>query len=129
MVLIKTAAVGMALVPMAATADPLAVLVNYGALGIFLICILTGLVRTRSEVENRDKQLEQLQKTIENQQRMIDAFTMNLTGQTIPALARSTQVLEQLPRGESAIIAELQRVAGLLEGKQTNGESNRGQRT
>lgn len=105
------------------TADPILILANYGALGIMLVLILTGTVRTKSEVENRDKQIADKEKTIADQQRIIDAFTANITGQTLPALAKSTHVLEQLPRGEAAIITELQRLALLLEGNKD--ETNR----
>lgn len=111
-------------IPKATSADPVAVLLNYGALGIFLVCILTGLVRTKSELENRDKQLEAKDRQIADLQRIVDAFTANLTGQTLPALARSTQVLEQLPRGESAIFAKLERLADVLEGMKIDGDSN-----
>lgn len=108
------------LVPMVTQADPLAILLNYGGLGIFLVLLITGQVRTKSEVENYKAQLTQ-------QQRIIDAFTMNITGQTLPALAKSTQVLEHLPRGEAAIISELQRVAALLQEMKSDGDSNSGQ--
>lgn len=98
------------LVPMASStaADPLVILLNYGIAGVMIILFTTGQIRTKSEVAD-------LRATIQEQSRLIEAMRAQLTGQTLPALTRSAQVLEALPSTEQALVVELRRTVARLE--------------
>ena len=94
--------------PMATDADPLLILLNYGVAGVMLVLFATGMVRTRAEVQD-------LRTTIADQSKLIDAMRQQLTGQTLPALARSAQVLEAFPTSEQQLITELRTTVKRLE--------------
>ena len=91
-----------ALVALAATAstDPLAWLVNLGVAGVVIVLLVTGQLRTKAEVEN-------LKEEIAAKDKVIEAFQLQLTGHTLPALAQSARVLEAIPGGEAALLGEL----------------------
>ena len=82
-----------------ASADPATILINYGALGIMLVFVMTGQFRTKSEVQN-------LQRQIEDYRQIIHAFQTQ-ANQAVPALARSAQVLEAIPSKEAALLEEV----------------------
>lgn len=88
--------------------DPVLILLNYGIAGVMLLLFTTGQIRTKSEVND-------LRTTIHDQSRLIEAMRIQLTGQTLPALTRSTQVLEALPETEQALVMELRRTVQRLE--------------
>lgn len=73
--------------------DPLAWLVNLGVAGIVIVLLVTGKLRTGKEVEH-------LLAEIAAKDQVIAAFQQQLTGNTLPALARSTQVLEAIPASD-----------------------------
>lgn len=85
-----------------ATVDPLTWLIyNAGALGVVFALLVTGQLRTKAEVTH-------LLHEIESKDKVIEAFQLQLTGHTLPALAQSARILEAIPSGESsALLAEL----------------------
>lgn len=83
--------------------DPVAWLVNYGVAGIVIVLLVTGQLRTKTEVTLLERQMAQ-------KDRVIEAFQQQLTSHTLPALAESTRVLEAIPSSESALLIELHRV-------------------
>lgn len=91
--------------------NPFMVLANYGVLGIFTFLFVTKKIHTQSTVDVLHDQIMSLE-------RIISAFQSATTNQTLPALARSTEVLDALPNeGESirelnALITRLEELAG-----------------
>lgn len=80
----------------AVEADPVSIIVNYGALGIFVMLFVTGQVRTKSEVDGLKEQITALRN-------IIQAFQSTTTRQTLPALTRSAEVLEAIPQNDIAM--------------------------
>jgi hypothetical protein len=78
------------------TTDPLAWLVNLGVAGIVIVLLVTGKLRTGKEVDH-------LLEEIAAKDQVIAAFQLQLTGTTLPALARSAQVLEAIPASDRAL--------------------------
>lgn len=83
-----------------ATQDPLAWLVNVGVAGIVIILFVTGQIRTKSEVLRLESELDRANK-------VIDAIQQQLIGSTLPAMAKSTQVIENVPASEEALVARM----------------------
>ena len=103
------------LAPIAATSaaeDPFTWLINLGVAGIVIVLLITGKLRTGKEVEYL---LEEMAAKDE----LIKAFQTQLMGQTLPALTRSTQVLEAIPTSEKSMYEALnksqQEVLGLTK--------------
>jgi len=97
------------LVPLAETAgDPIAILVNYGAIGIMLAMFVLG--RLHSDRELTDVK-DQNAKLVE----ALTSLQLSLTTSTLPALTRSTQVLEALPMSENTLMTELKTTVARLE--------------
>lgn len=89
--------------------DPIAWLVNYGVAGIVILLFVTGQIRTKAEVRSLERQ-------IEAKDQAISAFQAQLSTNTLPALARSAEVLETIPASERASYQELRRAsAGIAE--------------
>ena len=86
-----------------ATEDPLSWLINLGVAGIVIVLLITGKLRTGKEVDH-------LLDEIEKKDEVIAAFQAQLTGHTLPAMARSAQVLEHLPTAERSVYAELRQM-------------------
>jgi hypothetical protein len=82
--------------------DPLTILVNYGARGIMLGLVATGWFRTRGEVQVLKDQNAELRE-------IITRFQTQAT-QTVPALARSVQVLEAIPNKEAGSLEEIRQI-------------------
>lgn len=80
--------------------DPLAWLVNLGVAGIVIVLLVTGKLRTGKEVEH-------LLAELAAKDQLIAAFQQQLTGTTLPALARSTAVLEAIPSSERVMHQQL----------------------
>jgi hypothetical protein len=105
------------LLPLAADADPLLTIVNYGALGMMLVLFVIGRVHSDAEVKDLKRQNDKLTDALMQVQ-------ASLTRQTLPALTRSAQVLEAIPESEASLVAELQQALTRLEGlerKQSEG--------
>lgn len=82
--------------------EPYMVLINYGALGIIIVLILTGQFRTKAEVQRLEEQNRE-------QREIIKMFQLQLTTQTLPAMSKSAQVLEAIPDKETAMFEELRK--------------------
>lgn len=85
--------------PLAASSaaeDPFTWLINLGVAGIVIVLLITGKLRTGKEVEY-------LLTEIAAKDELIKAFQTQLMGQTLPALTRSTQVLEAIPTSERSM--------------------------
>lgn len=96
------------LAPLAASSDPVAVLVNYGAIGIMLAMFVLGRLHSDRELNDLKEINAKLLETLTHLQ-------TSLTNSTLPALTRSTQVLEALPANDSALSMELQKTVARLE--------------
>lgn len=85
-------------ISMAASADPINVLLNYGGLGLGLILFMTGWLHGKSEMEDvkaqRDKAIDQL-----------DEMRKLMMGQTVPTLSNNLDVLAAI---KDAVEAQVQ---------------------
>lgn len=88
-----------ALFAVVSSADPTAILVNYGFGGVMILLVITGQLRTKSEVQN-------LQRQIDDYRAIIQGFQAQ-ANQAVPALARSAQVLEAIPNKEAGFLDEI----------------------
>ena len=80
---------------------------NGGSLGVIVLLVVTGQLRTKAEVNQLNARITQMEHQLEQKDSLLQAFQMQLTGQTIPAFARATQVIERLPTNEAAVRDEL----------------------
>jgi hypothetical protein len=71
---------------MAADSDPLTWLLNFGAVGVVLVCLMTGLLHTKPDY---DRVIEEGKA----KDRAIEALVAQLTNRTIPALADVSQAM------------------------------------
>lgn len=76
--------------------DPITWLTNIGVAGIWLIMFIIGKVRTEKEVASLEVRLAMKDKIIEQKDGQISSLQAGLVEKAIPALVRSTQILEQL---------------------------------
>lgn len=94
--------------------DPVAILINYGGLvGAFALLII-GRLHTTGEVNALNARILALEKTVVDRDETIkakdailEAFQFQLTNRTVPALTRTSEVLEAIPQSESALAALL----------------------
>jgi len=102
----------MALLILWATAesvDPIAFLVNYGVAGVVIGLLVTGQLRTKFEVRGLERQ-------IEAKDQVISEFQAQLSTNTLPALARSAQILETFPASEREAYREMRQAsAGIAQ--------------
>lgn len=106
---IVSAAYMATLVPLTAEGgDPIAILLNYGAIGIMLAMFVLGRLHSDRELNDLKEQNARLTEAL-------TALQSSLTTSTLPALTRSTQVLEALPQTERALVGELERMVARLE--------------
>ena len=84
----------------ASSDEPYMILINYGALGVIIVLIVTGQFRTKAEVTRLEEQNKEYRD-------IIKAFQMQLTTSTLPAMSKSAQVLEAIPDKETAMFEEL----------------------
>lgn len=111
--MVLTGALGLGIVTLAAfdasaSADPVAILVNYGAIGLMLAMFVLGKLHS-------DRELNDLK---EQNAKLLEALTHlqgSLTGSTLPALTRSAQVLEAIPSNEATLVAALEKTVARLE--------------
>lgn len=81
------------LVPMAAdTTDPMTWLINLGTAGVWLVCMMTGLLRTKGEV---DRLIEEGKA----KDRAIETLVSLMTTRTLPTLATA---VAEMPTAASA---------------------------
>lgn len=88
--------------------EPVAILINYGAIGVMLAMFVLGRLHSDREVSDLKEQNKLL----------IDTLTRlqgSITGNTLPALTRSAQVLEAIPSNDQALIDELHATISRLE--------------
>lgn len=97
-----------------ATTDPLTWLINLGVAGIVIVLLVTGQLRTKSEVLH-------LLDEIAAKDKVIEAVQTQLLSQTLPALANSTRVIEAVPTTENALVRQLLRAQG--EAKQAQDDA------
>jgi len=88
--------------------DPVAVLVNYGAIGVMLALFVFGKLHS-------DREVTDLKKALAERDDLIRAFSTQVLGNTLPALTQSTRVLEAIPASETALLNELHRVRSQAE--------------
>lgn len=81
------------------SADPATILINYGALGVIVVLYVSGLIPSKNEVKNLKEQNAEL--------RAIIAAFQAQASQTVPALARSAQVLEAIPTQAAGSLEEV----------------------
>jgi hypothetical protein len=88
--LLDPVAVGNVTAASDAASDPLTWLFNVGVAGVVLVLLVTGQLRTKSEVT-------QLERQIVAKDEALAALQAQLTANTLPALERSALVIEALP--------------------------------
>lgn len=77
-------------------ADPVGWLVNLGTAGVFLILFVTGRIRSGKDVESLEARLALKDKIIEAKDTQIASLMSGMLERAVPALERSTQVMERL---------------------------------
>jgi hypothetical protein len=82
--------------------DPSALLTGIGIPAAVLALFVTGKLRPESEVKRLERENNRLNKVVETKDALIASMNDALVQKAIPALTRSTQVLESLksPPGE-----------------------------
>jgi len=101
-----------------ASGDPLTWLVNLGVAGVVIALLVTGQLRTKSEVEN-------LQAQIAQQAHLIEGFQNQLTGNTIPALTKFVQLAETIPANTAQMQADMEEVTRALQDLLNKAEEGR----
>lgn len=91
------------------TTDPMAWLINLGVAGVVIILLVTGRLRTKSEVDNLTKENERKDVLIDSKDAQIAALQDAIINKTIPAIAESARVLEVLPQSQRAVFSQLRR--------------------
>jgi hypothetical protein len=115
-----------------ATNDPLAWLINLGVAGIVIVLLITGQLRTKSEVDrlervnvdqkdsyekqltDKDRQLADKERQLDKRDVLIEALREQLTNRTIPALARVGDVVAAYPQQRQSEEELHDRMEGLV---------------
>lgn len=82
-----------------AATDPLSLLLDFGPLGIIVVLYVVGYIPSRGQVADLKAQNAELREII--------ARFQTQASQTVPALARSAQVLEAIPSKEAGFLEEI----------------------
>lgn len=91
----------------AAQTDPLAIILNYGILGVFFVLAITGRIYLKPHVDDLNKRIDSLEAIIKEFQ--------TASRNTVPALSRATDVLEALPTQDGISVAEMRTLISRLE--------------
>lgn len=83
--------------------DPLTYLTGLGFPGIIIALLLTGQLRTKTEVERLIAENESKDAIITSKDRQIAVIQDGLVKDVIPALTKSTQILESMSSDNSLI--------------------------
>lgn len=83
----------------AVSTDPLSLLLDFGPLGIIVVLYVADYIPSRSQVKDLKAQNAELRE-------IIARFQMQAS-QTVPALARSAQVLEAIPAKDAGFLDEI----------------------
>jgi hypothetical protein len=105
--------VALFLLPLAVdgASDPISWLLNFGAVGVVLILVLTGQLRTKSEVTDRDKQILEKDEKIAKQDAALVALVQQLTS-FMPELIKVGEIVEALPKAsEPQLVGLLQDIS------------------
>lgn len=89
----------------AASADPMQWLVNFGGLGVVLVLVVTGFLRTKAEVAALTKINDERLEAMKQKDKALDDLVSQLTHGVLPQLVRVTEVLNAL----SSKIDEIER--------------------
>lgn len=95
-------------VPLDATADPVSWLVNYGVAGIVILLLVTGQLRTKSEVAGLQKALGDADERARQKDVALSALMAQMTGHTVPQLTDLSRVLNALPDRLDALSAKIE---------------------
>ena len=76
--------------------DPLQMLASAGLPGVVILLLITGKLRTESEVKRLEADNERLHGIIATKDELIAALNSSIVDRAIPALTTSTHVLERL---------------------------------
>jgi hypothetical protein len=80
------------------TSDPISWLVNYGVAGIIIVLLVTGQLRTKAEVMALQKVADERAEALNAKDKALADLTQQITGHTLPQLARMTEVVEGISR-------------------------------
>lgn len=83
--------------------DPIPWLVNYGVAGVVILLLVTGQLRTKSEVGALEKRVTQQDDIIKAKDIALEALTNQLVS-IVPQLAKVGDVVEALPQNTSAAL-------------------------
>lgn len=87
-----------ALAVLATSADPMTWLINFGAVGVVLVLLVTGQLRTKAEVAAIQKIAEERYEEIQRKNQALDDLVNQITHGLLPQLTRTTEVLNELSR-------------------------------
>lgn len=87
--------------------DPFTYLTGLGFPGIVIGLLITGQLRTKSEAERLIEENRRKDEIIIAKDRQLEALQASIVDKAIPALTRSTQVLESLQKPEVGAHDEL----------------------
>lgn len=88
-------------------ADPFNWVTGLGFPGVIIALLITGYLRTKPEVDRLVADNRAKDKVIERKDEIIISLQTTITQQALPALARSTEVLEAIPSSETGLVAQL----------------------
>lgn len=104
----------------ATTDDPLLFLLNFGTLGVWVVCSITGLQPTRGEMKRSDAEIQRLLTRIErleekdrSKDQAVEALVNLMTSRTLPTLASAVTEIPQAAQ-QAAQAPSLGRLEDLL---------------
>jgi hypothetical protein len=90
--------------------DPLTILFAYGPLGMLVAAFMFGWVHPASTVKRLEEQLHQKDEIIKVKDEQIITLQSGMTNEALPALIRSTDILDDFPDLERRISDNLSKL-------------------
>lgn len=94
------------LLPLAASADPTSIAVNYGFAGLVVALFVLGRVHSNSEVDGLTKRLAEAHQEAREAREANAALVAQITSGTLPQLAHLADVVERLPQTAETDLAK-----------------------
>lgn len=87
--------------------DPLTYLVDLGPIGVIIVLFVTGMLYPKSTVDRLIEENKAKDEIIKSKDEINNRLQESLTDKAIPALTRSTLILESLPNSERQSLEEV----------------------